>query len=180
MLGALCVSGVAGMDMDSTVAYQAFALMLGSLLASACFGWLFRPRFSAARRLPRFGTVGQPFDYRVVVLNRAPRLQTGLVLLEDLADTRPKFPEWKARQLAEQKTARSLRFSRAPGCGSSKPARHQGGAVPPLPPNGEVEVRLEVVPLRRGVLRSRGARWRGPDPLGLFRALAGCSCPTRS
>ena len=177
MLLALVVSAGMGLDMDSTVAYQAFALILASLVASACFGWFFRPKFSATRRLPRFGTVGQTFDYQVAVLNGARHLQNGLTLLEDLADTRPKFPEWKARQVAEQKTAKSLRFARRQQANPSKPAVIKEAMVPALPPNGEVEVRLEVVPLRRGVLRFRGLTLARPDPLGLFRALARFKLP---
>src|SRR5262249_36500687 len=37
-------------------------------------------------------------------------------------------------------------------------------------PQEEVEVRLELTPLRRGALRFTGLRLARPDPLGLFRA----------
>lgn len=172
LLAALFVSGSMGMDMDSTVAYQVFSLTLALLVMSVCFGWLFRARFSATRQLPRFGTVGKPFEYSVVVSNRSGQLQAGLALIEDMADTRPKFPEWKARQLAEQKSARSMRLARRPGSNPFKPAVIKEVAVPPLPPTGEAEVHLTVTPLRRGILRYRGITLARADPLGLFRALA--------
>jgi uncharacterized protein (DUF58 family) len=171
MLAALVVSAAMGVDMESTVAYQAFALILSLLAASACFGWLFRARFSAVRQLPRFGTVGKPFEYSMVISNHSGQIQTGLSLIEDLADTRPKFPEWKARQLAEQKSVRSMRIARRQRSNTFKPAVIKEVAVPQLPPNGEVEVRLEVTPLRRGILRYRGVTLTRSDPLGLFRAL---------
>jgi uncharacterized protein (DUF58 family) len=177
MLAALVVSAAMGVDMDSTVAYQSFALILSLLAASACFGWLFRPRFSAVRQLPRFGTVGMPFEYTVVVSNHSRQIQKGLSLIEDMADTRPKFPEWKARQLAEQKSVRSMRIARRQRSNPFKPAVIKEAAVPRLAPNGEVEVRLEVTPLRRGVLRYRGLTLARSDPLGLFRALAGFRLP---
>ncbi len=172
MLGALVVSAAMGVDMDSTVAYQAFALIFSLLAASACFGGLFRVRFSAVRQLPRFATVGKRFEYSVVVSNHSGQIQTGLALIEDLADARPKFPEWKAQQLAEQKSVRSMRIARRRGSNPFKPAVIKEAVIPQLAPNGDAEVRLEVTPLRRGVVRYRGltlARW---DPLGLFRALA--------
>ncbi len=53
-------------------------------------------------------------------------------------------------------------------------------AVPPLPPNGEAEVRVQVTPLRRGVLRYRGLTMARSDPLGLFRAVARFSLPGTS
>ena len=177
MLVALFVSAAMGVDMDSTVAYQAFALILSLLAASACFGWLFRARFSAVRQLPRFGTVGKPFEYTVVVSNQSGQIQDGLTLIEDIADTRPKFPEWKARQLAEQKSVRSMRFARRQGTNPFKPAVIQEAVIPKLAPDGEAGVRLEVTPLRRGILRYRGLTLARSDPLGLFRALARFQLP---
>ena len=171
MLAALVASAAMGVDMDSTVAYQAFSLIFSLLVASTCFGWLFRARCSATRQLPRFGTVGKPFEYSMVVSNHSGQIQTGLALIEDMADTRPKFPEWKAQQLAEQKSVRSMRFARRQGSNPFKPAVIKEAAVPQLPPNGETDVRLEVTPLRRGVLRYHGLTLARSDPLGLFRAL---------
>jgi uncharacterized protein (DUF58 family) len=177
MLAALVVGAMIGADMDNTVAYKAFAVIVALLLSAVVFGWFFRARFSASRQLPRFATVGSAFEYPVAILNHTPRNQPGLVLIEDLADPRPEFQEWKAIQLAEQKTARSLRFSHRQRANPFKLATVKEVAIPPLPPNGEVEVRIEVTPLRRGVLRYRGITVARADPLGLFRALAKCPLP---
>lgn len=169
-LVAFCFAGLMGVDMESTVAYQAFSLGLFLLIVSFCFGWLFRGRFSATRRLPRFATVGQPFSYAVSLLNLTGRIQSDLVLMEDLADPRPGFDEWKAIKIAEQKSVRSLRISRRRNTNSFKLATLKEAAVPDMRPNEEVEVRIEVTPLRRGVLRFHGLTMARPDPLGLFRA----------
>lgn len=171
ILTALFVNAAMGVDMDSTVAYEAFTLALSLLLASAAYGWFWRARLSASRQLPRFGSVGQPFSYSLVVVNQTGKLQAGLSVLEDLADTRPGFRDWKATQLAEQKSAKSLRFASRTGSIPARRAAIKEIAVPPLPPQGEAEVRLEVLPLRRGILRYRGITFARPDPLGLFRAL---------
>lgn len=177
LLTGLFVTATMGVDMESTVAYQAFSVLLFLLLVSFCFGWLFRARFSATRKLPRFGTVGKPFNYPVMVLNQTRKTQDSLVLIEDLSDTRPGFAEWRAWQLAEQKQARSLRFTRRRSLNPFKPAAVKEAAIPQLKPNGEAEVRLEITPLRRGVLRYRGLTVARPDPLGLFRALSRFSLP---
>jgi uncharacterized protein (DUF58 family) len=177
MVTAAFVSGGIGVDMDSTVAYQAFTLIVFLLAVSFCFGWLFRPRFSAARKLPRFATVGQTFAYPVVVLNHTRHAQRGLALIEDLADTRPKYSEWLAMQLAEEKRARSLRLSGRATPRSWKNARVKETVLPAIPPKGEAEARIEIIPLRRGVLRYRGVTLARPDPLGLFRALASFTLP---
>ena len=49
--------------------------------------------------------------------------------------------------------------------------------VPPLAPRGEAEVRVEILPLRRGILRFTGVTLARPDPLGLFRAFSRISAP---
>src|SRR6185437_7160135 len=43
-------------------------------------------------------------------------------------------------------------------------------AIPPLPARGETEAHVELLPLRRGVLRFTGATFARTDPLGLFRS----------
>ncbi|MGH8058360.1 MAG: DUF58 domain-containing protein, partial [Candidatus Entotheonellia bacterium] len=49
-------------------------------------------------------------------------------------------------------------------------AELQEHAVPPLPPKGMNEMRLEIVPLQRGYLRLTGVTIARPDPFTLFRA----------
>ena len=170
VLSTLVVTVTMTLDMESTVAYQAFALLLFLLLLSFCFGWAFGGRFSATRQLPRFGTVGSPFKYPMVVVNRTAQSQDGLVLIEDLADVRPGFAEWRAMQEEEQKQVRSLRFSNRRRVNPFKLAVIKEAAIPRLPPNGQAELLVEVTPLRRGVLRYEGATIARADPLGLIRA----------
>ncbi len=177
VLVAMCAAACMGADMESTVAYQAFSLMVCLLVVSFCFGWLFRARFSAMRQLPRFGTVGQPFTYTIKLQNLTRRTQGDLALIEDLIDPRPGFSEWKAFQLAEQKSFRSLRVSPRRNVNPFKLATIKEAEVPALPPHGETEVKVEVTPLRRGVLRYRGITLGRPDPLGLFRALTSFALP---
>ena len=49
MLAALVVSAMIGVDMDNTVAYKAFAVIVCMLVSAVFFGWFFRGRFSASR-----------------------------------------------------------------------------------------------------------------------------------
>ncbi len=177
VVGALVVAAAMSLDTENTVAYQAFTLLLFLLFVAVGFSWFFRRRFSALRLLPRFGTVNQPFSYRVLVRNLTSKTQSGLTLLENLADPRPSFREWRAMQLDEGRQTRSFRFSRRGRTNPFRPATVKDTAVPPVPPNQEAEVRVELTPLRRGVLRFTGLTLARPDPLGLFRALAKVSQP---
>jgi uncharacterized protein (DUF58 family) len=170
--GALFVAAVVGTDTENTVAYQGFALLLFLLLVAIGFSWRFRLRFSATRWLPRFGTVGEPLSYRISVRNLTRQTQAGLTLLENLADTRPAFAEWRAAQLADQKYSRSFQVSQRRRTNPFKVATLKNAAVPPLPPNQEIEVRIELTPLRRGLLRFTEITLARPDPFGLFRSFS--------
>jgi len=158
-------------DTDNNLTYQALPLLLFLLVIAVCLSWLFKTPFSATRLLPRFGTAGCPLHYRVVVKNLSARVQNNLTLLENLADSRPSFAAWIAVRRAEQKSLRSFRFSGHLPLNQFKVAVVKDADVPPIPPGQEMEVRVEVRPLRRGVLRFTGVTLARTDPVGLFRAL---------
>src|SRR5260370_2365363 len=77
------------MDTKFTMAYQALVLVLFLLIASVTWGLVSRARFTGRRILPRYGTVGAPLYYRVVIRNETGRAQQSLTLLENFADPRP-------------------------------------------------------------------------------------------
>jgi hypothetical protein len=171
VLGTLILAALLAPDTDNNLNYQALPLLLFLLVVAVCLSWLYEAPFSAARLLPRFGTAGCPLHYRVVVKNLSPRVQNGLTLLENVADSRPSFAAWMAVQRAEQKLLRSFRIGGHRPLNPFKVAVVKDATVPPIPPGQEVEVRVELKPLRRGVLRFTGVTLARSDPLGLFRAL---------
>lgn len=165
-----------GSDTENTVVFQAFPILLFLFVSATACSWFFRARFAATRLLPRFGTVGRPFHYRVMVRNLTPYAQADLTLLENLPDPRPRYREWKTVQLADEKKIRPFRFS--PRRASPfQMAVIKEGAVPAMARSGEVEVRMELEPLRRGILRFEGVTLARPDPFGLFRAFAKVPLP---
>jgi len=153
-------------------------LLLLLLVVAFVFSWFFRLRYSAIRLLPRFGTAGQAFAYRIHIRNLTRHTQNDLTLLENPADPRPSFHEWLARQLAEEKKVRALRLSRPQQrYNPFRIAVVSTVPVPPIPPNEEVEVQVFVTPLRRGLLRLEGITLARTDPFGLFRAFAKLALP---
>ncbi len=165
----LVAAAAMGVDTDSTVTYQAFTPLFFLLCIAVGSSWFFRAHFSATRRLPRFGTVGRPFSYQVQVRNLSPKKQTGLTLIENLADPRPPFDEWLAAQLADERRVRAFKFNQRTNRAFQQ-ATVQEALLPPLLPGGEAEARVEITPLRRGLLRFTGVTFARPDPLGLFRS----------
>jgi uncharacterized protein (DUF58 family) len=170
--GGFIVAGAVGMDIETTVTYQTFALLLAILVLSFAFSRFFRAKFSATRSLPRFGTAGQPLHYRVLIKNLTAHPQKGLTLLEDLDDPRPPLQEWLAVQLAESRRAHPFRISERRRTSPFKRVKLKEAEVPPLLRGGDVEVRVELTPLRRGILHFKGVTLARPDPLGLFRSFA--------
>jgi uncharacterized protein (DUF58 family) len=176
VLIALMASATMGIDTDNTVAYQGFTPLLFLLLMAFSFGWLFRARFSAVRSLPRFGTVGQPVHYRVTLKNLSAKSQSDLTLLENMADPRPSYSEWKAVQLADERRVLAFPFGQRRRRNPFKLATAKSAVVPPVRPNEEIEVQGELTPLRRGIIRFSGVTLARPDPFGLFRAM--CRIPS--
>ena len=165
-----------GLDVENSVGYQAVTLLLALLLVSLLAGFRFRAAFAVERALPRLGTAGQAIHYRVALRNLSAKSQAGLVLLEDLADPRPPFREWKEFKLDEDRHIRPFRSFRQ----RTNPftmASASEAVVPSLAPQQRVEVEIQLTPRRRGLVQFTGVTLARPDPLGLFRALRKIAAP---
>src|SRR5437879_12272501 len=68
LIVAVVVAATLGLDPENTVGYQGFTLLFSLLLVAFLFAGFFKVRLSAERLLPRFGTVGKPYQYRVRVM----------------------------------------------------------------------------------------------------------------
>ena len=177
VVAALILVALLAPDTDNNLTYQALPLLLTLLLSAMILSRLRKGRFSVTRLLPEMGTVGCPLTYRLLVKNLSTRRHRGLTLLENLAEPEPSLAEWVAAQRAEQVLLRSFRFSAPRPLNPFKRAIVKEVAVPPLPRGQEVEARVEVTPLRRGVLRFSGITLTRSDPLGLVRALTNLPLP---
>jgi uncharacterized protein (DUF58 family) len=176
-LVAALVSGAIGIDMDQTVAFQAFAFVVCLLVVSMGSAVFFRGRFVVRRVLPRFGSVGQSFAYAVQVRKLAGRARRDLELLEELADPRPSLSEF-AHFLRQRSRGGSFRMLLTwPPALNQRAAAVRPATLPALTPRGETEARVEVLPLRRGPLRFAGVTIARSDPFGLFRAFARVPLP---
>jgi len=177
VVGGMLICAVIGVDMDQSVAIQGAVLAASLLAVSSISSRFFRGRFSATRRLPRFGCVGQSIAYSVEVTNHSAKRLDRLEITEDLEDPRLSFNEFASNYRAGVRR-RSFRLARS----GSMPFRSRRAVVKfeplaVLPREGSVELRLELLPLKRGPLRFTGLTIAQTDPLGLFRALAPVPLP---
>lgn len=174
LLTALSLITFLAMDIDQTAAHKTFSFLAGLLLVAMTTAPFFRARFAVTRNLPRFGSVGEPIAYNLILKNLTAKPQHDLVLFENLADPRPGFREFSDSLRAAKKTRSFLLTTPAP--------RRRGGrveerAAPSLPPHGKVEVSMELIPLSRGPLRFKGTAIARADPFGLFRSFVTVALP---
>jgi uncharacterized protein (DUF58 family) len=111
------------------------------------------------------------------VKNLGRKTQSGLVLLEGLADSRATFAEWRAAQLGVAEQIRSFPVSQGRRLHPFRVATVKETSLPPMRANEQVETKVELTPQRRGVLRFERVTLARPDPLGLFRAFLNVPLP---
>lgn len=170
------VVGAIGADTNASNGYETFALLCCAILASTICTPFGRARVAVERILPKFGSVGQRLNYRLIVRSEAPRSQAGLKLFENLPDPRPTFEEFALTpEPGEQRrnwVDRNYGYYRWRWLLSRNiRARFDEVALPPLAPGQELSVSASLIPLRRGVLRLEAVTVASPDPFGFFRSL---------
>ncbi len=179
VLAGLAMAAISGFDTEKSLIHEVFALLLAlSVTGLAGAAW-FRGRFQVERHLPRYGSVGVPFQYRVRVRNGSDRRQEGLHLREDPGDTRIGWVEFAARMKAPSRRRGSFRIRRGPARVPRTAAHFRTSVLPTLGPRGEAEATMELVPRRRGVIRLEGMTVARPDPLGLCLAVSRSRQPDR-
>ncbi len=172
-LGTLIAAATLGIDTTQTLAYQVFALLAAVLAASLLATALLRQRFEATREIPRVITAGQPFEYRVVLANTGARELDGLALIEDAADPRPTYAEFRASAgLPIYRNWWRLLMR-------SQVAHLEEARVPALAAGARVEIRMRGFAYRRGTLSLEAISVARLDPLGLSRAFTRIAQPAK-
>jgi len=182
VLAGLVLCAIVGLDTKQTMAYQAFTLLLATLVVEMIFSLFFHYRFRASRILPRFGSAGDALEYQIVVRNPTDRVQRGLWLFENFEEPCPGYHEFLTTSEPEEKKRNP--FDRAFGyyrwlwlISRRSPATAEAKALPSLAARSETRVAFEIIPSRRGVIRLTALTIARPGPLGLFYARKTVSIP---
>lgn len=175
-LTTLAALGALGVNIARGMAYQGFSLLFCLVTVSLLCSLFFRPRLMIRRTLPRFATVGQPVPYRLHVRNTGSRPIHGLVLLDDLADSRPSLEAFaRTREPGEERRNvidRWLGYYRYRWLSAQTEVSIGGEqSLSRLSPGSEAELGRTLTPARRGRLDFTGVTVARPDPFGLSRAL---------
>jgi hypothetical protein len=171
----LIASAVTGLDTNQTVAYQVFTFLLTLLCVAIAWAFFFRSPFMGDRILPRFGTVNEPLEYRLIVSNKTNKQQSGLTIRETVEDPRPSFEEFihtpEPKEKERNPFDRTIGYHRWLWLISKKEWLIQKEEpLPSLPPNSEIEVPMRIVPSHRGHVAFNGFRIARPDPFGLLKS----------
>ena len=176
LLGGTVGAGIFGIDTRQSMAYQIFTLTASLILISILTVFTFRGSFRVRRQLPDFATEGTPTSYKLYVKNRTNNWQKELLLIDELETPLPSFEEFihshdpmdKQRNWFDRKVG----YPRLMGLIQNK----RGAEILPIAmedisPADETEVKVTLLPARRGYLHFQQTRIARPDPLGLFRAM---------
>ncbi|MGF1603533.1 MAG: DUF58 domain-containing protein [Thermosynechococcaceae cyanobacterium] len=174
VLVCLAISAVVGMDTNQSLAYQVFTFLVALLAIATLTRRFSRFRCSAARSLPRFGTVGVPLPYRVILHNQGTQPKRGLQVRETFADNFPSFRDYQ-RIAHRRKSGFARRRMWLQLLAHKRRAIAPAIEIPELAIEGDTEIMAELLPLRRGRLLFKSLTVTCPDPLGLINA-----CVTRS
>ncbi len=181
----VCVAlfAMVGINTYQTVAYQVFSFLFFLTLLSFLFSFFFKLDVTVKRRISKYATVGEPLRYKIIVKNNTNRKQKGLLVKDNPQDPAPTYEEflqnnvsgsekrnWLDRLLGYPKwmglTARNTR------------ARTKEVPLPTIPPGGEIEREMEILPIKRGYLSLTSVSIARPDPFGLFKAFKEIALPT--
>ncbi|MCP4399536.1 MAG: DUF58 domain-containing protein [bacterium] len=171
----LLASALIGLDSSRTMLYQLFMFTLALFLVALTWSLFFRLRVTASRVLPKFGTVGETVEYRLRLHNHSSRIQKGLSLFEQAEASLPSREEFintpepgEGRRNIYDRTFLFYRWRWL--LGKRRRMRKEEHSLPPLPAKAETEIRLRLLPLRRGYLRLKELCFVRPDPFNLYKA----------
>jgi len=182
LFGAVIASGVFGVDVRKSFAYQIFALCLSLVLVAFVGAALTRGKFAIRRSFPRFATRGERFVYEAEITNLGKRAAGGVRVREDPVVRLPTFEHfdgvrepgfaernWFDRYMGYPRWAWLIRLCEG--------VCVEEFSVPVLEPGETVSLRLALIPNRRGQISFRGLSLLVPEPLGLVRRIFRVSSP---
>lgn len=166
------ICGAMGLDTDLSVVYQLFALMVCILVASRLSLRLQVPNVTVHRQLPRFATVGEPFDYFITVINEGERVERDLSIADNPKVVPPDFEQFQRTKEPGEETRnaydRWIGFHRFVWLQRMNTGINISNAsVPDLNIRASAAATLTATPLRRGTVQLTSTTVLHPDPFGL-------------
>ena len=169
-----------GADPTRSLAYQLFGMMFALIGAATFSNMNFHPKAEARRLVPSSGVPGTPIVVEIEVRNTGKHRWRSVRLMEVPPLPVPSRDEFLATPEPDEKRRnifdRTFIFYRFSWLGERRKTYHATTSAPfDLAPGAKHTVRLEIMPLRRGVLDFRDLRLVRDDVFGFFRRLRAVS-----
>lgn len=168
----MLIAMIIGVDMGRTLVYQLFALLLCMIIVSRLSLKLQPPSLSLTRSLPRYATVNEPLEYCITLRNEGNNVERDLELVDNPKVISPTLEQFRSAREPGEETRnaydRWIGFHRFIWL-----QRHNTGVVikpakvQDIPLKARVDVTVEALPLRRGVVQLASTTILHPDPFGL-------------
>ncbi|MBQ73720.1 MAG: hypothetical protein CMQ20_01705 [Gammaproteobacteria bacterium] len=165
-----------GVDTDLTLTYQLFAFLLCLIIVSRLSLRIQPPKISVTRRLPKYATAGQAFEYSINVANEGNHTERDLKLIDNPRIVSPDFKQFQQEREPGEETRnaydRWIGFHRFVWL----QRRNTGivikqGNVPEISLKATADAMMEALPLRRGIVNFTSTTLLSPDPFGLNYAI---------
>ncbi len=162
-----------GIDTNLTLVYQLFAFLLCLIIVSRLALRIQPPKVSVKRRLPKYATAGQTFEYFINVSNEGSYIERDLKLVDNPRIVPPDIQQFRNEREPGEETRnaydRWIGFHRFVWL----QRRNTGivikqGDVPEISLKANADARMEALPLRRGIVNFTSTTLLSPDPLGLY------------
>ncbi len=178
---ALLISGVIGLDTRQNLSFQLFSILASLIIIAAVSSPRSRGQYQAQRFLPPMVTMGQAFDYRILITNDTTNRYCDLLVADKLDGDRPSTSEFKHFRdpLSDSENIfdRIVGFPRWARLAEQKlGAREPAERLEHLPAHQQEEIRFHLMPLRRGYLNFSAIAIGSPDVFGLFFRLQNVTC----
>jgi uncharacterized protein (DUF58 family) len=165
------ICGAVGLDTDLTYIYQLFALLLCLLISARVSLRFGTPNVSVTRRLPRYATVGEPFEYFISVDNEGDRVERDLTIMDNPKVVPPDFEQFRHAREPYEETRnaydRWIGFHRFVWLQRLNTGINVKTApVPDINLRSSSAARIQATPLRRGFVNFTSITVLHPDPLG--------------
>ena len=175
LLVLLVFAAILGVDTTLAMVFQVFTFVAFLLLIAFLLSLRMHARFEVQRKLPRFVTAGQPFKYDISIKNPLNRHCGNLYIIDEFERAQLTYQEFSRATTAARLRKIPVTHKLGPSLWSTLFAPKQGAQKEPalhadLQPNESKDLRLDMLPLRRGRIRLTGITVARSDPLGLCYA----------
>ncbi len=169
------ISGAVGIDTNLTLVYQLFAVLLSLIVFSRLALRIQKPEITLHRRLPKYATAGQAFEYTILVKNNGKQVETGLAIIDHPKTIPPCLEQFKAAKEPGEETRnaydRWIGFHRFVWLQKLMTGIEiKRAEIQELGIHASCSTKINALPLRRGNVNFTSMTLLCPDPLGLHYA----------